>query len=92
MSDPQRPSSLLSPEMTRLVEGILDGDLECIAEMRRLLAEDPLPRPFCGQWPYSVSDLDTVLPEANDRVHKARGCCDGWLPYPDASGSKGADQ
>ena len=39
----------------------------------------PEPRPFCNTWPYSSSDLDLVLPEDNDRVHKARGCCDGWL-------------
>ena len=44
------------------------------------MSDPTLPRPFCGQWPYSVSDLDLVLPEQNDKVHKARGCCDGWLP------------
>lgn len=41
-------------------------------------------RPFCNTWPFSASDLDLVLPEDNDRVHKARGCCDGWLPHSDA--------
>ncbi|MDP9166648.1 MAG: hypothetical protein M3O32_11410 [Actinomycetota bacterium] len=45
-----------------------------------LAAEAKRVRPFCGQWPYSVSDLDLVMPEDNDAMHKARGCCDGWLP------------
>ncbi len=35
-------------------------------------------RPFCNTWPFPNSDLDLVLPEQNDLVHKARGCCDGF--------------
>lgn len=45
-----------------------------------LAAEAKRVRPFCDTWPWSSSDLDLVLPEHNDAVHKARGCCDGWLP------------
>ena len=37
-------------------------------------------RPFCNTWPFASSDLDIALEEDNDRVHKARGCCDGFLP------------
>lgn len=52
------------------------------------MSEQPARRPFCNTWPYSASDLDLVLPEDNDRVHKARGCCDGWLPRPSDNGDE----
>lgn len=55
-----------------------------------LAAEAARVRPFCGQWPFSSSDLDVVLPEANDAVHRARGCCDGPSANP-PSRSEGTD-
>jgi hypothetical protein len=54
------------------VENALQAHAEPDASERR---PEPAPRPFCNTWPFSSSD----------RVHKARGCCDGWLPHPTAS-------
>jgi hypothetical protein len=54
------------------------------------MSDQPAPRPFCDTWPFPVSDLDLVLPEDNDKAHKARGCCDGWLPAPSQKPDPGA--
>jgi hypothetical protein len=50
-------------------DGIVREHLDREAERRR---------PFCNTWPFPSSDLDLVLPEANNAVHLARGCCDGF--------------
>lgn len=65
MSDQGRGSS---PDASRDYDRIVREHLD--AEAKRV-------RPFCGQWPFASSDLDVVMPEQNDAVHRARGCCDG---------------